>query len=172
MDLKKLLSGLAPTLATALLGPVGGLAVEVLGDALGISEPTQQKIKDAFQSGQLTGDQVVAVKQAEQAFLTRCKELDIDLERIHAGDRDSARRMQSETKSWIPGALAILVTVGFFGVLAYMLQYGKPQMGGDALLVMLGALGTAWGAIVQFYFGSSVGSQSKDALLAERRVVR
>ena len=167
MDLKKILGAVAPTLATAILGPVGGLAVQVLGDALGIDAPTQEKIKDAFQSGQMTGDQIVAVKQAEKAFMVRCKELDIDLERIHAGDRDSSRQMQAATKSKIPGTLAILVTLGFFGVLGWLLVGGKPQQGGDALLVMLGALGTAWGAIVQFYFGSSAGSQSKDAMLAK-----
>lgn len=167
MDFKTIIGGIAPTLATALLGPVGGLAVQVLGDALGISQPTQEKIKEAFKSGQLTGEQIVAVKQAEQAFLVRCKELDIDLERVHAGDRDSARGMQKETKSRIPGALAILVTLGFFGVLAWLLIGGKPQQGGDALLVMLGALGTAWGAIVQFYFGSSAGSAAKNEMLAK-----
>lgn len=168
MDLKKLLGAVAPTLATAILGPVGGLAVQVLGDALGISAPTQEKIKEAFQSGQLTGEQIVAVKQAEQAFVLKCRELDIDLERVHAGDRDSARKMQAETKAKIPGILAILVTLGFFGVLGWMLIGGKPQQGGDALLVMLGALGTAWGAIVQFYFGSSAGSASKNELLSKR----
>src|SRR5688500_5316999 len=98
MDLKKLLGAVAPTLATAVLGPVGGLAVQAIGDALGIDQPTQEKIKDAFQSGQMTGEQIAAVKQAEQAFLARCKELDIDLEKIHAGDRASARVLQSETK--------------------------------------------------------------------------
>lgn len=166
MDLKKILGAVAPHLATAILGPVGGLAVQVLGDALGIDEPTQEKIADAFKSGQMTGEQIVAVKQAEQAFLVRCKELDIDLERIHAGDRDSARGMQKETKSRIPGTLAILVTLGFFGVLGWLLIGGKPAQGGDALLVMLGALGTAWGAIVQFYFGSSAGSAAKNEMLA------
>ena len=169
MDLKKILGAVAPTHATAILGPVGGLAIQVLGDALGIDEPTQEKIADAFKSGQMTGEQIVAVKQAEQAFLVRCKELDIDLEKIHAGDRDSARGMQKETKSRIPGTLAILVTLGFFGVLGWLLIGGKPAQGGDALLVMLGALGTAWGAIVQFYFGSSAGSAAKNDMLAKLR---
>ena len=166
MDLKKILGAIAPTLATAIAGPIGGLAVQVLGDALGIDEPTQDKIADAFKSGQMTGEQIVAVKQAEQAFLIRCKELDIDLERIHAGDRASAREMQKATKSRVPAVLAFMVTLGFFGVLGALMHLGKPTNGaGDALLVMLGALGSSWLAIVQFYFGSSAGSAAKTDLL-------
>jgi hypothetical protein len=51
-----------------------------------------------------------------------------------------------------------------------MIAYGLPAQGGEALLVMLGTLGTAWGAIVSYYFGSSAGSKEKTE--AMNRMVR
>jgi hypothetical protein len=90
------------------------------------------------------------------------RELDIDLERIANADRDSARNREVAAKDWTPRILAGLITAGYFGALFYMLQNGLPQHGGsEALLIMLGTLGTAWGGVVAYYFGSSAGSKEK-----------
>ena len=156
------LKAIAPTAATLLGGPLAGLAVEAIGAALGLEDSTKEKIENVLKSGQLSGDQVAAVKQAEIALVAKLKELDIKVDEIHAGDRRSAREMQASTKSRIPGALAILITVGFFGILIGMMTGNLKATGNsDALLIMLGALGAAWGAVVNFYYGSSKGSEDK-----------
>ena len=46
--IKGLIGGLAPTLGTALGGPVGGAAATMLADVLGC-DPTPQKIEKALQ---------------------------------------------------------------------------------------------------------------------------
>lgn len=167
MDWKAIVSTVAPVLGTALGGPLGGMAGRAIATALGLSEPTEEAISTALAGA--TSEDLLKLKQADQQFAKEMKALDVDLERVHAGDRDSARGMQKETKSKVPGVLAFLVTLGFFSVLGYLLVMGKPAQGGDALLLLLGSLGTAWTAIVTFYFGSSAGSQAKDALLAKMK---
>jgi hypothetical protein len=71
--------------------------------------------------------------------------------------------MQAETRSYLPAILAIAVTLGFFGILVGMMLEGFKTS--EALMIMLGSLGTAWTGIIAFYFGSSAGSQAKDDLL-------
>ena len=95
-------------------------------------------------------------------------EIFFDLERIAVADRDSARSREVKTKDWTPKVLAGLITIGYFGALFYMLRNGLPQHGGsEAMLVMLGTLGTAWGGVVAYYFGSSAGSRAKDDLMRQ-----
>jgi len=161
-----LLGQVAPSIATALGGPLAGMAVKTLSSVLlGHENGTEEQISEAMASA--TPEQLAAIKKIDADFKVRMKELDIDLERVSAGDRDSARKMQTETKDWVPKVLAIVITLGFFGILIWMLLNGMPQTGTEALLMMLGALGTAWTGVVNFYYGSSAGSKAKtDALNA------
>lgn len=168
MDILKtfgpLIGSVAPTIATALGGPVAGMAVKALSNAFfGHGDASQDEIQAALANP--TADQLAALKKIDADFKVQMKSLDIDLERIAAGDRASARDMQKETKDWIPRALAVSVTIGFFAILLYMLVYGLPTTGNEALLLLLGALQTAWGGIIAFYFGSSSGSQQKDKMI-------
>lgn len=168
LDWRALVGAVAPTLATALGGPLAGAAVSAIGQQLlGRPDASQADIVQSLQAG--GPDALLKLREAEHAFTQRMRELDIDVEKIHQADRASARdRETRSTDTLTPRLLALLVTVGFFGVLAWLLSYGKPEAGGDALLVMLGALGGAWASVVSYYFGSSAGSAEKTAMLAKR----
>lgn len=168
MDILKtfgpLIGSVAPTIATALGGPVAGMAVKAISGALfGHDSATEDEIRTVLANP--TGDQLAALKKIDADFAVQMKALDIDLERIAAGDRASARDMQKETKDWIPRALAVTVTIGFFGILLYMLVYGLPTTGNEALLLLLGALQTAWMGIIAFYFGASATDTTKDKMI-------
>ncbi len=171
MDWKNVLSKIAPTAASLLVGPFAGMAVQALGAALGISEPTQERIAQAFKSGQLSGDQLAAVKLAEQQLALRLEELGIKREEIDAADRASARSMQIATRSRVPAVLSVMITLGFFGVLAAMFKY--PEIKESApLMIMLGALGAEFGAVCKFWLGGNAGSDRTKELLAQAQPIR
>jgi hypothetical protein len=159
-DWKAALRTIAPTLASAFGGPLAGMAVTAIGNALGIDEPTQEKVEQALSGA--TQEDMLKLKQADQQFAKDMRALDVDLERIAGADRDSARRMQTETKSKIPGMLAGLVTFGFFGILVGMLTGDLDTKGSPELLLLIGSLSTSWGMVVSFYFGSTANSRTKD----------
>lgn len=87
-----------------------------------------------------------------------------------ANARDNNAKIQeSENASWLAKnvtyILALVVTIGFFGLLAYMLKYEVPAANKDVMNILLGSLGTAWVTIIGFFYGSSMGSKSKGAAL-------
>lgn len=112
------------------------------------------------------------LKMAQDGEFRRL-ELALRQAEIDAGDRASARQREVSTGDiWTPRLLAGFMVLGFFAVLGYLLVYGAPQHGGEALLVLLGGLGTGFTAVLAYYFGSSQGSASKQAALeriAERK---
>ncbi len=159
--------------AAGLGGPFGVMAANAVGKAIGVDkiDPSCDAIHDAIASAMGDDTKRLALLQQEQNFSLQMAELGYknaeDLERIAADDRASARDREKTLKDKIPASLAIMVTLGFFGVLAYMLKWQIPATGHDAMLLMLGGLGSAWTSVVAYYFGSSSGSASKDATISK-----
>lgn len=170
-DFKKILAVAAPLLTAALPGPLGGIANSLISKAIGLKDgATVEDISSAINSGQLTGDQMVALKEAELQFTEQMKKFDLDsvekLAELSAADRADARKRESIVKDWTPRILAYGVTAGFFGVLTYLVKVDVPVAAHDTLLVLLGSLSSAWVSIITYYFGSSAGSDKKTELLS------
>jgi hypothetical protein len=156
------LKTVAPTIATALGGPLAGMAVSAVAKAIGC-EPDE--VQGIISSNKLTAEQVASIQLAELELKKQAQSMNLDFAKLVAEDKKSARDMQIATKSWIPPIMALGVTIGFFGILAG-LMYGQIQHA-PQIDIMLGSLGTAWTGIISFYFGSSAGSQAKTELLAQ-----
>ena len=156
------LKTVAPTIATALGGPLAGMAVSAVAKAIGVSP---DEVQDVISSGKLTAEQVASIQIAELELKKQAQSMNLDFAKLMAEDKKSARDMQIATKSWIPALLAVFVTIGFFGILlGLMTEHFKTS---DALMLMLGSLATAWTGVMAFYFGSSASSQAKTELLAK-----
>jgi hypothetical protein len=152
------IKSILPTIGNLLGGPLGGAAVEAAGRALGLSDATADKVQRALTSGQLSADQMAALQAADLQLKTRMAELGIDAEKVAQADRESARSMQKTTGSWVPSALACVVTVGYFGILLGLMTGDLKLWDNSAMTLLLGALTSAWGSIVAFFYGASHGA--------------
>ena len=78
-------------------------------------------------------------------------------------DFDSLKKL-----GFMQSVIAIIIMAGFFGCIYLVMKHEVMQSMRDALLILIGSLGAAFGAVVNYYFGSSKGSADKDKLLAEK----
>jgi hypothetical protein len=108
--------------------------------------------------------------ESDPAFIEAAREYQLMVDQEHGKEMASARdrEVQISTSDKAPlinkvalPVLAVFITFGFFGILAYMLLYNVPVPNKDVLNIMLGSLGTAWLSVVMYYFGSSSGSADK-----------
>jgi len=171
-DWKNLVGKVAPMLGTALGGPLAGTAIAALGKALGLGDAAEEaQVEQAL--AKTTPEQLLALRQADADFKLRMAELGFksqaDLEKLAADDRASARNREILLKDWMPKLLGLIVTVGFLGLLLFLLM--RPDVESknkDLLNVMLGALATSWASIINYYFGSSAGSAKKTEIMGEQ----
>jgi len=97
------LAQIAPTIATALGGPLAGMAVSAVSKAIGC---TPEEVQNVISSNKLDATQVAALQQAELELKKQAQEMSLDFAKLAVDDRKSARDMQSVTKSFIPPLLA------------------------------------------------------------------
>jgi hypothetical protein len=168
MDFTAIIKTVAPWIGTALGGPLGGMALEAAANALGLSDKTTEGLKAAITGA--TPEQMLALKTADQSFQVQMQSLGFanaeKLAAISSDNTKDARAMQISVRSIVPSVLAVLITIGFFGILVGMMSGRLSTTDNPALLIMLGALGAAWGAVVNYYFGSSAGSARAQEIAA------
>lgn len=66
----------------------------------------------------------------------------------------------------VAGILALVITIGFFGVVVVLATRVAPLDNREILSIVVGVLGASFGAVVQYYFGSSKSSLEKNQVIA------
>ena len=160
------LKTIAPTIATALGGPLAGMAIEAISSAIGIDP---KDVKETLSEGKLTADQIASIKTAEIELKARAQELGLDFAKLAVEDRKSARDMQVATRSLVPPLLAVLVTVAWGLVQYFLLTHVIEPSMRELIARVLGTLDGALMLVLSFYFGSSSGSQAKDERAASEK---
>ena len=168
MDWKDIVGSIAPSFAAALGGPFAGMATKkIVNSLLGQDEATDDEIEAAI-AGASPSD-LLALKEVDNDFKAEMEKLGIDLEKVHAGDRDSARQREIATKDNAPKILASVVVVGFFAVLGTIAFVAIPDNAQQPINILLGSLTALLLQVGNYYFGSSAGSKEKTRHLAARK---
>lgn len=167
-DWKKLVGTVAPTLAAALGGPMAGLAVKAVAEALGTPDATADELETRL-AGATPAD-LLALKKAEQDFKVQMKTLEVDVFKLEAGDRANARGLLIATGAKTPAVLSWIIVVATFGLEGYMVVKGVPE-GVSELIVgrVLGTLDAALMTVIGFWLGTSWSSRAKDDAASVRR---
>ena len=71
------------------------------------------------------------------------------------------------TPEWYLYALATVIVLGFFGLTVTMILHDIPEKSQNVAYMLLGGLVTGFSMVLSYFFGSSAGSASKTAQLAE-----
>ena len=162
------LMSVAPTIASALLGPLGGIAVAGLGKIFGIDGATQKDITKAITDGKITPEQLAEIRKLEMQFQQHEQDLKFQYSELEFKDRDSARNLAITTHSVTPSLLTWLVVL--LVLLAEgMLLFNQVPKGVDPIIIgrVLGTMDSALIMVLSFWFGSNSTSSRKTELLAQ-----
>ncbi len=168
-DWKTLVRNIAPALGTALGGPAGGMAVKFIADKmLGNADASEADVKDFLLSA--SPEQMVTLRQIDNDFSRAMAQIGVDLERINADDRASARSMAVQT-SLNPQIILACIYVLAFSAILYLVFAKELAMSSEQENManyLLGILSAGLMQIMSFFYGSSKSSQDKNDLLKNR----
>jgi len=160
---KDVIKVVAPTLGTALAGPLGGMAGQILSGLVG---GDSAKLEDALLTQ--APETMLALKKLEQEFVLKLEELGVERERISMADRSSAREM-AKVNMKPQMALSGVFTIGYFLIFWWLLADNIELNIRQSTMVnvLMGVLTAGVVKILDFWFGSTAGSAMKSQLLAD-----
>lgn len=171
-DVGQVVAKAAPLVGFVVGGPVGaiaGAAGALVASVLGC-EATPDAVSAA-----LAGNPEAAVKLREIESAERVRLLEWQADQLRAeleNVKDARAREVAMAQAgagfaaWGPPAvIAAVVAVGFFVMLWVALSLPGDKPMGETLAMLLGSLGAAFGAVVNYYLGSSLGSAQKTAMI-------
>ena len=154
-DLIGLLKSVAPALATAVAGPLGGAAVTAIASKLGVSDSVEEVAKA------IAGDPAAAQK---------LQELELEYAKLAQENTANARAMQiaslQQTDAFSKRFVAYLsafwsiMAVSYIGFVTFVDIPEKNLRFVDTILGFM--LGTVVATVLNFWLGSSAGSRAKD----------
>jgi hypothetical protein len=155
-DLLRLLGSVAPALASVVAGPAGGAAVSAIAKVFGVADSVEAVTRA------VAGDPDAALKLAR---------IDLETIRVQHANTENARAMQvaalaqSDVFSkrftmYLTGFWSLCAAV-YIGFITFSIIPESNVRFADTILGFI--LGTVIATMLNFWFGSSIGSKEKDA---------
>lgn len=172
--MNEFLKNIAPTLASALLGPLGGVAVSAIGNILGVSSATTATISKAFQDGKLTPEQLSAIKELELKYQNDEAERGFKYSELAFKDRDSARINNVAGGVQMPLFwLSLILLILTLGTEIWVLFKGYPETLPEIIVGrVLGLMDAVAMMVLAYWYGTTNGSAQKTQLLAQTDALR
>lgn len=153
--LLELLKNVAPALATAAVGPAGGLVVKAIAEKFGVENAP---------------DAIAQAIAADPDAALKLREIDVRELELHNANTDSARRMNAEIQDSANASTLAknaayfldFIIVGATLFMTWLLFFkGVPAENKELSYMAFGSLLTMCGTVVNFHRGSSQGSKDK-----------
>lgn len=168
--MEEFLAKLAPTVASALLGPFAGVAVAGLTKIFGIDGGTVADVSKAIADGKVTPEQVAEIKKLEMQLVQDEKERGFRYAELEFKDRDSARKANVEGGTqrhmfW----LSVLLLIITMGCEISVLFFGYPDDKLPEMVVgrILGLMDAVCMMVLAYHYGTTSNSLVKTNLLAQ-----
>lgn len=171
-DIGKLIGNVAPIVGTAIGGPAGAAVGSLVAGLLGVDN-TPDAVASAIKA-----DPNIAVKLKELELraqelhyeaIDKERQAELDELKAYIGDIQSARSRQVEHEKAVGGSdinfyvLAWVIVLGFFVLMATLMFVDIPVKQTEVMFMLFGTLSAGFGAVIQYFFGSSKGSADKAA---------
>ena len=151
---------------------MAGTAVKVIAKhLLGDENATELQVAQAIASA--SPDQLAKLRQIDNTFAIEMQKLGVDVIKINAADRESARGL-AKSKGMVPQIiLSAVYNVGYFIILyQFINSFGTDEIGEwqkGVIGTLIGILTAAIPQINNFWFGSSSGSKEKTDALSQTK---
>ena len=162
MSWKDTLAAIAPTIATAMGGPLAGAATKFLANKLiGDENASVESIEAAVVGA--SPEMLINLKQMDAEFKLNMKKLDVDIFEIEAKDKGDAR--ENHNHSNMPAILSVSLTTFIVGIVCALFYTEPPQGAREVLFMLLGVVIKEWSNSMHYWYGTTRSSSEKTKLL-------
>ena len=162
MSWKDTLAAIAPTIATAMGGPLAGAATKFLANKLiGDENASVESIEAAVVGA--SPEMLINLKQMDTEFKLNMKKLDVDIFEIESKDKGDAR--ENHNHSNMPAILSVSLTTFIVGIVCALFYTEPPQGAREVLFMLLGVVIKEWSNSMHYWYGTTRSSSEKTKLL-------